>query len=41
LTQLEGFFASAAGMADEISQSILDLPDSQATRLLWRVAYLQ
>jgi len=40
-TQLEGFFASAAGMADAISQSILALPDSQATRLPWRVAWLQ
>jgi hypothetical protein len=25
-------------MADEISQSILDLPNSQATRLPWRAA---
>ena len=41
LTQLEGFFASAAGMTDEISQSILDLPDNQATRLPWRASCLQ
>ena len=41
LTQLEGFLAWAAGTADEISQSILALPDSQATRLPWRAACLQ